>query len=148
MPDITKPASQFKNPYAGIEKTGRFHRIGVSVSLEDNILKVIRPAQGTIDGAVNTLYKKLINELRKRGIVDNTSVEQFEDFIIRCELVLPEERGGTIGPGESNGSPLPQAEAPDDRGRVEGGHGTVAQPQGQQSDVHPGRKRRTRSTET
>lgn len=149
MPDNTKPPSLFANPYAGIEKTKRFHRIGVSISIEDNILKHIRPAQGTIDGTINTLYKKLINELRKRGITDLTRSDDFEDFIVRCELVLPEERGGHSngGPGSTSSSPVSQAEASHDGGGVTGGHTTIAQPPGQSGDVRSSSKRRTRSTE-
>lgn len=99
MPDNTKPPGhRFENPYKDIEKSGRYHSINVCVSKESFILRRIRPEAGTVDTTINLLYLKLINELNRRGITDYTRVDDFEDFVVRCELVLPEERLGSTSP--------------------------------------------------
>lgn len=114
--------SKLTNPFRGIEKAepDGFRRVNTSVDKENySMLRRIRPEAGTIDATFNQLYCKLIQQLRSRGITDYTQVEQFEDFVMRSVLVLPEEltnnkhhgpESTTSGPGSTEPSLVQQTE--------------------------------------
>ena len=124
----------FVNPYLGARKSGNFHSIQTEVFKDKFILKRIRPDSGTVDITINLLYKKLYDELTRRGITDYTRVSDFEHFVVNSVLVLP---------GESTGSPLPTANASPNGGGVEGRSGPNPPAPGQQRSVPPsGTKKR------
>lgn len=86
----TAPKPLFVNPYADSPDDGT--RFNAQVDSEEyNYVKCIRPKQGTMVTTINTLYHKLVLELKRRGIKDLTNQQQFEDFVARCVIVLPEE---------------------------------------------------------
>lgn len=153
MSSIVHSKTKLTNPFKGIEKTGDFRRISTSVSTEHyQMLRRIRPDGGTIDGMINQLYCKLINQLLARGITDYTQLDRFEDFVMRSVLVLPEELDNNVtqpnyepaksytgptepdprsGPRESQRSPLPKTEAPNVPPGTPGGDQPYSSPPGQ-----------------
>lgn len=87
--------NKFKNPFQGLSDSDPgVARINSNVPREDyEFIRRIRPDGGTIVTTVNTLWLKLINELKRRNITDFTRVHDFEDFILRCAIILPATGG-------------------------------------------------------
>ena len=77
-----------------------------------DIVRSIHPDKGTIQIVVNTFWSKLITTLKKHGINDISSKNQFEQFINDFALTIPvkvsggtESRRGTTSrpPRKTNG---------------------------------------------
>lgn len=86
--------SKFQNPYKGVEALPSQERFRFQSHVPEerfNYFKGLRLKQGTIIITVNTLIEKLYHELKRRGIKDLTDRQQFESFIVNCQLVLPDE---------------------------------------------------------
>ena len=83
----------FVNTYLGCEQRKTDVRVQTFVDTEDyEFLRLIRTNTGTITTTVNLLFKKLIDELKKRGITDITKRSEFEFFVANSKLVLEEEQ--------------------------------------------------------
>lgn len=92
------------NPYPDDGKHEMFRLAGDVYGHDYHLIKNLTFRRGYVQLTVNTLWKKLCDELRKRGITDYTRSVDFVDFLERCELILPEERGTTTQP------PTPKAD--------------------------------------
>ena len=79
---------KFHNPYEDLSEKN-LAVLTVRVSRADyNLIKCMRPSTGTISGVVGTLWFKLCEELRLRGITDVSKQERFEEFVANVELTL------------------------------------------------------------
>jgi hypothetical protein len=86
---------QFHNPYETHPQwiSGDVSRLISRVPTDEyNLVNGISPGKGAQQIVINLLISKLNNELRKRNITTFVEQELFEDFVSRCELILPEER--------------------------------------------------------
>jgi len=82
----------FINPYISSEKNGDAMRLQSHIQRDDYLLvKLIRPSTGTVTTTVNTLWWKLIEALKSRGITDVTKQKEFEAFVANCVIILPTE---------------------------------------------------------
>lgn len=154
---MPKHNPHFSNPYANHpewlsgERSRLISRVPTS---EYNFVTTISPRQGAQQVVINTLIKKLNDELRKRNITSFVDQDAFEDFIVRCELVLPEERLIDAArqridekrdelnsgiPGSTPEVALPEAVRPDDgaratriptKNKVNAGHSSKVQVRG------------------
>lgn len=117
-------------------------------------MRRIRPDGGTIEIVFNFLYVKFIRELKRRGITDGASVEDFERFLVESRLVLPNEiradqylasAGGRTGtgtrPGAEPRNPLSPPEAQNAGGASASGGAENPKPPGQPTSIESGDKK-------
>ncbi len=85
--------TKFINPYlvdkpsfAGVGKN--LCRAPASIGVDDyNLIRSIRPTNGTIITTQNILWKKLCDMLRDRGITDFSRHKDFEELVANLQLV-------------------------------------------------------------
>lgn len=100
---MTNNKQNFTNPFQSHPEwdSGQVVRLVSRVpQSEYNFFYCINPEKGTVQTVVNQLLFKLNNELRKRNITSVTEQSAFIDFVLRCELCLPEEHSVNGGTGE------------------------------------------------
>jgi hypothetical protein len=91
---IEKPT--FLDPYKDSPKRVRLQSY---INRTDyNIVRSIHPDKGTIQIVVNTFWSKLITTLKKHGINDISSEQQFEQFINDFALTIPSKVSGGTEP--------------------------------------------------
>ena len=110
---LLNPGS-FINPYPDDGKHLMARIAGDCYDPDYRLVQRIRTVRGTSQTTINILWKKLCNELRTRGITDYTREVDFVDFVTRCQLILPEERGTTTG------AAVPETNVRDVLGRTAG----------------------------
>ena len=106
--------NQFINPYRACHKQPSERsptRLNMDISVEDyDFIRCLRTSTGTMTTTVGILYKKLINELKRRNITDVTKRSEFEHFVVNCELTCPdykptEQRSTSRGTDQQAASP-------------------------------------------
>lgn len=112
IPKFSQPYTDIISNWSDDEQVSRLNN---NIPKEEyRLVKHLRPEQGTMSFTINHLWKKLCDELRKRQITDYSRVRDFEDFVTRSVLVLPEEL--TIGT-DTRGS-VPETNVGNDRRRT------------------------------
>jgi hypothetical protein len=94
LPPAEDGNQPFGNPYVESPQGGPQPLTTVMCkihTLDYNLIKSIRPAQGTNTGVIGTLWKKLVNELSRKDISDFSKVDEFERFIANCHIVSHED---------------------------------------------------------
>lgn len=112
----------FVNPYAAIDRgddNANVTTVVCKIATDDyNYVKCIRPSLGTNTGVIGNLWKKLINELKRRNITDVSDIDQFEQFVTGCHIISDEEyRERGFSDGTPNG-PMPETITSDDSTRT------------------------------
>lgn len=90
MTNTEEPKSKFESPYKGQELAESHIQIMIG-NADNNLIRSIRPRQGTLQTTVQILWNKLANELRKRNIIDGSSVDEFESFLTNSVLIDRDE---------------------------------------------------------
>lgn len=144
------PIMTFTNPYKDARRLEADdpRRLVSDIARADfDYVKCLRTTQGTITTTVNILFQKLVNELKRRGITDISDKRRFEDFVVRCRLILPEDVGDLTG--SPVGGAAQQANGGDDVGGTTGSGATdesvSQQPTGVSGSRPPARKPAKRS---
>lgn len=91
---ITLPKPVFLNPYRDLHKDkSQIENLNVPIAKNDcDLVRQLRPRQGTFSTTISILWSQLCATLRDRGI--NGGVEQvsdFEQFMSTCRVVDGEE---------------------------------------------------------
>lgn len=114
----TNQITSFINPYRECRaaQADEPARINIDIDRDDlNFIKGIRLSGGTLSTTVGILYKKLVNELKRRNITDITKRKEFEQFLVEFEFIIPRELSGS-----TTGIADKQANGPDDKRGNEG----------------------------
>ncbi len=82
----TETKSKFESPYKGQDLAPSHIQVDIGVA-DNNLIRAIRPRQGTLQITAQHLWSKLCNELRKRQITGFDSVDEFEQFLTTSILV-------------------------------------------------------------
>lgn len=114
QPIAQKP--KMVNPY-----TKQTHSLGeglttqaitIDIGTNDyNFVKLIRPTQGTISATVCTLWQKLVETCKARGITDITDADEFVKLVNTCVLVPKDEYDTLISQAAEGNLPKRQAKA-------------------------------------
>ncbi len=81
----------FVNPYLNVPEE-QLVRMQTSIDGADyRYPQALRLSKGTINTTVNILFKKLVTECRRRGMVDFTNCDEFETFVANCAIVAEDE---------------------------------------------------------
>lgn len=86
----TEPKSKFESPYKGQKLFDAAIQILIGEA-DQNLIRGIRPRQGTLQTTAQHLWSKLCNELRKRNITGFDSVDEFERFLVESVLIDRDE---------------------------------------------------------
>ena len=77
----------FINPYLGARAASTANRINADISAEDfNFVRNLRIGEGTIQTTISILWKKLVYELKQRGIVSCAQQDEFERIVVGCTI--------------------------------------------------------------
>lgn len=93
--DTSPNPTGFCNPYQFKDKTLQkpMTRFNTDCDLDEyEFIKCIRPAQGTMAATINTLFHKLVLELKRRNILSLANRQEFERFVADCVITLPSEK--------------------------------------------------------
>lgn len=82
----TEPKTKFESPYKGQDLAPSHIQVDIGTA-DNNLIRAIRPRQGTLQITAQHLWNKLCNELRKRNITGFDSVDEFEQFLTTSVLV-------------------------------------------------------------
>lgn len=101
-----KEPSPFINPWPDAARARESKLTAYVPSEVLGALKARRLVQGTQTIVINQLIKKLLHECERRNIIDFRDQQQFEQFVVNCQLALPGEVV-TVSGGQSIQTPLP-----------------------------------------
>jgi len=91
---------EFTNPYSGCRSLGPVIKIGADIPEDEfNAVRRVRLREGTMTTIITILWKRLVDECKRRNFIDFTSTDDFEEFVSECRLLLPGEPNPASGAG-------------------------------------------------